>query len=125
MSIFVLLVSLAIMISLDAIYLTLTKSFYNKQIRIIQGSDMKIKITPVLIIYVILIFGLNRFILHDNKPVLDAVILGFIIYAVFELTNIAIFDNWNIESVLLDTTWGAILFGLKTYITYFITRRIK
>jgi uncharacterized membrane protein len=125
MSIFVLLVSLAIMISLDAIYLTLTNSFYNKQIRIIQGSDMKIKIIPVLFIYVVMIFGLNRFILHDRKPVLDAFILGFIIYAVLELTNIAIFDNWKIESVLLDTTWGAILFGLTTYITYFITYRIK
>ena len=112
------LVPFAIMICLDAIYLTLTKSFYNKQIRIIQGSDLKIKIMPTLLIYVILIFGLNRFILHDKKSVLDAVILGFIIYAVFELTNIAIFDNWKIESVLLDTLWGAVLFGLTTYITY-------
>lgn len=118
-------VPFAIMISLDAIYLTLTKSFYNKQIRIIQGSDMKIKIMPTLLIYVILIFGLNRFILHDKKSVLDAVILGFIIYAVFELTNIAIFDNWKIESVLLDTTWGGVLFGLTTYMTYFINYRIK
>ena len=112
------LVPFAIMICLDAIYLTLTKSFYNKQIRIIQGSDLKIKIMPTLLIYVILIFGLNRFILHDKKSVLDAVILGFIIYAVFELTNIAIFDNWKIESVLLDSIWGGVLFGLTTYITY-------
>ena len=47
------LVPFAIMICLDAIYLTLTKSFYNKQVRIIQGSDIKIKIMPTLIIYVI------------------------------------------------------------------------
>ena len=119
------LIPLAIMISLDAVYLTLTKTFYNKQIRIVQGTDIRIKLIPTLMIYGILIFGLHYFILQHKKPITDAVILGFIIYSVFELTNIAIFDNWNIESVLLDSTWGAILFGLTTYITYFITRRIK
>jgi uncharacterized membrane protein len=112
------LVPSAIMLTLDAIYLSLTKSFYNNQIKMIQGSGIKIKIVPTIIIYGILIFGLHHFILKDRKPVSDAILLGFVIYSVFELTNIAIFDNWNISSVLLDTTWGAILFGLTTYGTY-------
>lgn len=107
---------------LDAIYLTLTSSFYNKQIRLIQGSDIKIKIIPTIIIYIILVFGLHYFILRDKKSVMDAVILGFVIYSVFELTNIAIFDKWNISSVLLDTSWGAILFGLTTFFTYRIIK---
>ena len=107
-----------IMIALDAIYLTTTKSFYNKQIKIIQGSDLKIKVMPTLMIYGILILGLYYFILKDKRPVSDAILLGFVIYSVFELTNLAIFDNWNISSVLLDTTWGAVLFGLTTYATY-------
>ena len=111
-------VPLATMMALDAIYLTTTRTFYNKQVRLIQGSDIKIKIIPKLMIYAILIFGLYYFILKEKRPVSDAILLGFVIYSVFELTNIAIFDNWNISSVLLDTTWGAVLFGLTTFITY-------
>jgi len=84
----------------------------------VQGSDIKIKIVPTLCIYLILIFGLYYFILKEKKPVSDAIILGFVIYSVFELTNMAIFDNWNISSVLLDTSWGAILFGLTTFVSY-------
>ena len=111
-------IPLLVMMVLDALYLFATKAFYNKQIRQVQGSDIKIKIVPTLCIYLILIFGLYHFILKEKKPVSDAIILGFIIYSVFELTNMAIFDNWNISSVLLDTSWGAILFGLTTFVSY-------
>ena len=111
-------IPLLVMMVLDALYLFSTKAFYNKQIRQVQGSDIKIKIVPTLCIYLILIFGLYYFILKEKKPVSDAIILGFIIYSVFELTNMAIFDNWNIGSVLLDTSWGAILFGLTTFVSY-------
>jgi uncharacterized membrane protein len=106
------------LIALDSIYLTLTKSFYNNQIKIIQGSDIKIKPVPLIAIYAILIFALHWFIIKDKRPVSDAVILGLIIYAVFELTNIAIFDKWHMNSVILDTIWGGVLFGLTTAIVY-------
>lgn len=112
------LVPSAIMITMDAIYLTLTSSFYNKQIRLIQGSDIKIKIIPTLLIYVIMLFALNYFILREKRPVMDAAILGFTIGSVFELTNIAIFDRWNVSTVLLDSAWSAVLFGLTTFFTY-------
>jgi len=47
--------------------------------------------------------------------------LGIVIYAVFELTNLALFKNWHILSVLIDTLWGGILFGLTTGIVYKLT----
>lgn len=111
-------IPLAIILTLDAFYLTATKSFYNNQVKMIQGSDIKLKILPTLIEYVILAFGLYYFILKDKKPVTDAMLLGFVICSVFELTNLAIFDKWSIAAVLLDCTWGAILFGLTTFIVY-------
>ena len=112
------LIPTVVMITLDTIYLTTTKSFYNKQVRLIQGSDLKIKGIPLLMLYGILILGLYYFILKDKRPVTDAMLLGFVIYFVVQLTNLAMFDKWNISSVLLDTTWGAVLFGLTTYATY-------
>jgi len=107
-----------IMISLDAIYLTTFKKLYNQQVSLVQGSDLKIKIGPAILVYGVLIFGLYYFILRDKKPIKDAVILGFVIYAVFELTNMAIFDKWNIKTAMLDSLWGAILLGTTTWATY-------
>jgi uncharacterized membrane protein len=115
-------VATIVMLVLDAIYLTLTKGFYNKQVRLIQGSDLTIKLVPTLLVYISLLVGLYYFILVPKRPVMDAVLLGFVIYAVFELTNLAIFDKWSVQAVILDSSWGAILFGLTTFITYKITK---
>ena len=45
-------------------------------------------------------------------------VLGLVIYGVYETTNYAIFKNWTLSTVLLDTAWGAILLGLTTFLTY-------
>lgn len=118
-------VATIVMLVLDAIYLTLTKGFYNKQVRLIQGSDLTIKLVPTLLVYISLLVGLYYFILVPKRPVMDAVLLGFVIYAVFELTNLAIFDKWSVQAVILDSSWGAILFGLITFITYKITKYLS
>jgi len=39
-------------------------------------------------------------------------LFGACIYAVYEGTNYAIFQNWPLAMVLLDTLWGGVLFVL-------------
>ena len=106
------------MLLLDVIYLTTFRNWYNNQIRSVQGSDVKMKIVPAILVYILLVFGLNYFILSEKRPILDAFLLGLVIYGVFDLTNMAIFDKWNIKSVILDTLLGGVLFALTTFITY-------
>jgi uncharacterized membrane protein len=112
------LVAAITMIILDSIYLTMTKSFYNNQVRLVQGSDIQIKLIPTVLTYVVLVFGLYYFILRNKRSVKEAMLLGFVIYAVFELTNMAIFNKWSAVSVVLDTMWGSVLFGTTTYVAY-------
>lgn len=112
------LVAAIIFVILDGIYLNLIKGYFNKQIKNIQGSDIKINIIATGITYIILIFGLNYFIIRRNRSVQDAALLGFIIYGVYEFTNMALFKNWSIFTVIIDTTWGTVLFGLTTAIVY-------
>jgi uncharacterized membrane protein len=111
-------ISAITMIILDSIYLTITSNFYNNLILGIQGSKIILKILPTFLTYVILILGLNYFIISRKKSVKEAAILGFLIYSVFELTNMAIFDKWTINAVIIDSLWGATLFALTTFITY-------
>jgi uncharacterized membrane protein len=115
------LISAIVLIILDSVYLNLTGGYFKKQIKAVQGSPLELNLVGAALCYVFIIFGLNYFILKHKKSVKDAFLLGIVIYAVFELTNLAIFKNWHIMSVLIDTLWGGILFGLTTGIVYKLT----
>jgi uncharacterized membrane protein len=65
-----------------------------------------------------LVFGIYYFIIRTKKPVLDAFLLGAVIYMVYETTNKAILKNWSWKTVALDGVWGGILFALVTVIAY-------
>jgi len=79
---------------------------------------MQVKPFPVISVYFLLVFVINYFIIQKNKPPLDAFILGFCVYGIYEGTNYAMFKKWPMQIALMDTIWGGILFALTTYITY-------
>ena len=110
-----------IFVILDGTYLNLIKGYFNKQVKSIQGSDIQINLVATGLVYVVLIYGLNYFIIRKHKSVQEAALLGFFTYAVYELTNLALFKNWSIFTVIIDTTWGTVLFGLTTAIVYKIS----
>jgi uncharacterized membrane protein len=92
------------------------KKYFEKQVKMVQNKEMKINFVSVFLCYILIIFGLNYFIIEPKKTVYDAFLLGIIIYGVFETTNYAIFKNWSFYTVVLDTLWGGILFAFTTYI---------
>jgi uncharacterized membrane protein len=112
------LISAIIFVILDGTYLNLVKGYFNKQVKSIQGSDIQMNIVATGLVYVVLIYGLNYFIIRKNKSVKEAALLGFFTYAVYELTNLALFKNWSVFTVIIDTLWGTVLFGLTTAIVY-------
>jgi len=79
---------------------------------------MKVKWLPAIVCYFFLIFGLNYFILRTHRPVLDAFILGLVIYGVYDMTNLALFKKWNWRLACMDTLWGGVLMALTTAIVY-------
>lgn len=117
---FALLLSAIILVSLDYIYLGLIKDYFAKQVQSVQGSPLQINYLGALLCYIFLIIGLNYFIIKPKRSVQDAFLLGLIIYAVFETTNLALFKNWSILTVLIDSLWGGILFALTTYLVRFV-----
>jgi uncharacterized membrane protein len=59
---------------------------------------------------------LYYFIIKENKSVLDAFILGFCTYGIYETTNLSLLNKWDYNIALIDTIWGGILYALTTYI---------
>ena len=115
------LISAIVLIILDSAYIHLMTGYFKKQVKDVQGSPLELNFVGAALCYVFIIFGLNYFIIKNKKSVKDAFLLGIVIYAIFELTNLALFKNWHILSVLIDTLWGGILFGLTTGIVYKLT----
>ena len=103
------------------VYLSMVSKKYGKMIKDIQGSEMKTRIKAAIVCYILLILGLNYFILNDNnKNSNDAFILGLVIYGVFDATNYAIIKKWDKKMAIIDTIWGGVLFYLSTNITKYL-----
>ena len=106
-----------IFVLIDSIYLKLMSSHFQSLVKKIQGGvEMEFRYIPAIFCYLFLVFGLQYLIINKQASNLDAAILGWIIYGVFETTNAAIFKDWDIKSILIDTTWGGILYFLTKVI---------
>ena len=113
---FLMLVSAIVFITTDFVYLNVIKDYFNNQIKLVQGSEPKVNYLGVALCYIFLIAGINYFIIKPRKSVNDAFLLGIVIYGVYETTNYALFKNWSMLTVIIDTLWGGLLFAFTTYI---------
>jgi uncharacterized membrane protein len=110
------LISAIVFITADFIYLNIIKDYFNNQIKSVQGSPVKVNFLGAAFCYIFLIIGINYFIIKQRKSASEACLLGLIIYGVYETTNYALFKNWSIITVIIDTLWGGLLFAITTYI---------
>jgi uncharacterized membrane protein len=114
------LVSSILLLVLDGVFLWFNRAMFQLQVADVQRVAMELKPLGAILCYPIIIFGLYYFILRHRRPVLDAMIFGVVIYGVFETTNYALFKKWRVQTMLIDTLWGAVLYGLTTHLTYLI-----
>jgi uncharacterized membrane protein len=87
-----------------------------KQVQDVQGSPLTLNLVGAIPCYIILITGLYYFIIQPNRSVLDAFLLGLFVYGVYELTTLSIIKKWRLQTVIIDTLWGGLLFATITYI---------
>ena len=104
------------MLILDAIYLSSFSNQYNSMMKKIQKSPLKMKPLYALVVYVLMILGWKLLIDNKKNSVRNSIILGLVIYGVFDFTNLAIFDNYSLKLGLIDMLWGGILFGISAYV---------
>ena len=111
-------VSALTMIALDGLYLQTMKTPFSEQIIKVQGSPLVLKILPTILCYMLLVFGLNYFIISKKQSLYAAFLLGIVIYGVYDTTTYALITKWSPQLALIDTLWGGILMCTAAYITY-------
>ena len=107
---------LVLVLLCDGIFLFAIKDLFSKQIYNIQGSAIQPNMLGVILSYGFIILLLYWFIIKDSRSLTDAFILGLATYGVYEYTNLALLKNWRLETTIIDTLWGGILFLLVTYL---------
>jgi uncharacterized membrane protein len=112
------LISIVALLVLDGIYIYLTHKIFADQIINVQRVVMTLKPLGALVCYILLIAGLNYFIIQRNRSIPEAFFLGLVIYGVYDSTNYATLKKWEANVAIMDTLWGGSLFALTTAITY-------
>ena len=124
MSLHLIIISAIVLVTVDSIYLNMIKNYFNHQINLVQNSPAQLNLLGAALCYLLLIFGINYFIIQPRKTLLDAFLFGIVVYGVYETTNYALLKNWSIYTVLIDTLWGGILFTITTYIVNLLAKYI-
>jgi len=105
-------------ITLDMSMITIyTNNAFGKMIKKIQnGENMKTNMIYGLICFILLAFGLNYFVvdkIDENNIVRDAakygIPFGLVVYGTYDLTNLATFHKYNLQTAIIDILWGGVL----------------
>ena len=110
----------------DSIYLTNIAGPYGKMISNIQGKKMEMKLLPAAVVYFSLIGAWYVFIYRERKGrsywenIGRAALLGFFIYSVYDFTNLALIDKYQLDLSIIDSVWGGILYATTTAILFFL-----
>lgn len=113
-----------VLLLLDFVFLTANKKMFESQVIQVQRTALQMRPLGAVACYIFLIFGLYYFIIRQRCSILEAFLLGVVIYGVYETTSYALLKNWSINTVMLDTVWGGVLFALTTAITYRLSKMI-
>lgn len=105
------------------------KSFYleklSNHITILNGS--LVPYTPAVpLVYITAIIGVWVFVLGKvNTPteaLMYGAIFGFVLYAFYDLTNIATLNNYPWSIVIVDVLWGTFLLAIVTLIMFLVSQ---
>ena len=106
-----------IILILDLLFLAfIGKPMFEKMIKEITNKAPVYNIYGIILSYFFIFLGFKYFVINKKMTSKDAFILGLVIYGVFEMTNLALFDKYNYQVAILDTLWGGILFYLSNEI---------
>ena len=72
----------------------------------IQGRKVNLKILPAVVVYLAL-----AYLLLQQTSVLQAALSGAATYAVYDFTNLAVFDDYKLWFAVVDSLWGGLLFA--------------
>ena len=117
-----LLVVAVMMLLMDAVWLTFQYNYNATIIKNVQKSVMKMRYIPAALVYLIMPIAVTYLAILPSKTIQESVqkggLLGLAMYGVYDLTNLATFDNWTTQMAIQDMAWGTFLCSVTAAIGY-------
>jgi uncharacterized membrane protein len=117
-----------VFLGIDAVWLTLAAQ---RLYRPLMGDLLRERfdVLPALLFYVVYVAGIVVFAVAPafntgrwTTATLHGVLLGFLAYATYDLTNQATLRNWPVAVTVADLCWGTTLTAFAATVGYLIAR---
>lgn len=106
-------------LALDLVWIGLiANQFYKRELAAIarmDGDNFAIRLGPALVLYPLIILGLQLFALPRATPgvlwtsAAWGGLFGLVGYGIYDLTNYATLTNYSLRMTVVDMTWGFVL----------------
>jgi uncharacterized membrane protein len=135
-------ISVLILLVLDAAYIYAIKDGYMAMVKHIQGVNVQINIYAFVLAYIFVVTGLVLYVLPYaekikltmnrvdgltvfNKlyiAVVAGALFGAFVYGIYNATNMALFKHFSISFALFDMVWGSFLYFIATFVYLLIVK---
>lgn len=110
-------------IILDIIWFSISvKPIYEPTIQNIQKEPLQMKLLGGLFAWLLLAVGVYVFVLPLSQNINDAMkygaLYGLIVYGIYNGTNYAILNNYDMKVSVADLTWGITVSAITSAIAY-------
>lgn len=101
----------AIILLVDAFWLFTAGIYARNMAELIQGAPIRFRIVGGIIVYLFL-----AYMLLETTSYRQAFMYGVSIYAVYDFTNYAIFEQYDWKFAIADSLWGGVLFVMARHL---------
>ncbi len=109
-----------VMIVMDLVWIRLVMMpRYADMGRRIQGRDIVVRPIPGVLTYALMVLGLREFVIGSSereegkrKVMRRGVLFGIVVHGVYNGTCMAVFDEWDASTALLDVMWAACMYSI-------------
>jgi uncharacterized membrane protein len=112
---------------MDAAWLTYRYDYHNKLFESVQKSKLQARIIPAIMIYILLPVAIYIWAIRGKTSIkqamLNGALVGFILYAFYDLTNYATLTNWTMEMTIIDILWGITVCTIGSGIGYYFHKK--
>ena len=122
---------IVLMLVVDVIWLSvIAKPIYQQGIGHLMAAKPNLLFATLF--YLVYVFGLLRFAIKPTRAwtgvkqtFFAGASVGLLVYASYDLTNLALLKDWPLDLALMDIVWGTLLSGITASVGKLVFDRFK
>lgn len=91
---------------------------------------MSAKLLPAIIVYILFAVLIWNIVLPLSKnntkgAFKNGALLGFVVYGIYDMTNMAVLKSWPLEISIIDWLWGIFICSICSGLCQFIKNKVS